>query len=386
MLLLIFWGVISLFLFLFSFTQVDLGLTLTQLPLWQGIQKAFQDLGFFNRPLSTQLYLLLLTSFFALYFYTLYAITKKKITRSLLKRVILVVTALLLFSYNAFSYDIFNYIFDAKIVTFYHENPYESKALDFPADPMLGFMRYIERDYPYGPGWLAISVPISYLGFQYFLLTFYLFKILMAAAFLGSAFLLEKIARKTKVIDPLFAVAFFALNPLVIIESLVSSHNDIVMLFFIILALYYVVSEKYGRSILFYLISISIKFATVFALPMFLYRFFKKNKERYFDMLIIVMITAVILAAMRLYFQPWYLMYLLPFIAFRAKKYYFFLPINMLAFGALLLYAVYLFHGDVDPEVARFMGQVQDGTVLITIVVTAVVMLVQLIRHKFKYL
>ncbi|MEK6867260.1 MAG: transposase, partial [Nanoarchaeota archaeon] len=94
---------------------------------------------------------------------------------------------------------------------------------------------------------------------------------------------LEKIAKKTKVIDPLFAVAFFALNPLVIIECLVSSHNDIVMIFFVLLALYYAVYEKYKRSILFYLVSVSIKFATVFAFPIFFYHYFKKKQTQYLN-------------------------------------------------------------------------------------------------------
>ena len=72
---------------------------------------------------------------------------KKKISKPFVWLIIFVSALLLVFSYNAFSYDIFNYIFDAKIFTHYHQNPYLQKALDYPGDPMLSFMRWTHRVY-----------------------------------------------------------------------------------------------------------------------------------------------------------------------------------------------------------------------------------------------
>lgn len=363
------WFLTSLVLLVYSFTQVDLVMTFIKAGFWQPIQHSLQKVGFLEHMLAIQIYIGILVAFYALYLLTLHLIRKHKISRTVLRRIIFVVAAVLFFSYNAFSYDMFNYIFDAKIVTNYHANPYTHRGLDYPQDPMRLYMRYVERTYPYGPGWLAVTVPLSFIGLQYFIITFYLFKLLMLLSYLGSIFLIEKIARKTKVIDPLFAVAFFALNPLVIIECLVSSHNDIVMIFFVLLALYYVVYEKYKRSILFYLVSVSIKFATVFAFPIFFYHFFKKKQTQYFDFLVVIMITAVILASLRINYQPWYLMYLLPFISFRATSYYFFIPTVIITFGSLLIYAVYIYFHNVDPSTATLMGDVQNYTFLIALLV-----------------
>jgi len=64
----------------------------------------------------------------------------------------------LLFSYPFLSHDLFNYLFDAKIVTFYHQNPYILKALDFPSDPWLRFMHWTHRTYPYGPSFLFLTL------------------------------------------------------------------------------------------------------------------------------------------------------------------------------------------------------------------------------------
>ena len=92
---------------------------------------------------------------FIYYFYFLYAVYKKKINKKIIRNLIVITSIGLGFSYVAFSYDLFNYIFDAKIITFYHQNPYFHKALDYPGDPMLSFMRWTHRVYPYGPIWLV---------------------------------------------------------------------------------------------------------------------------------------------------------------------------------------------------------------------------------------
>lgn len=163
-------------LFFYSFTQIDLGLVISRYPIFYQFEKSFQYIGYFNRPLSTLFYLLLLVLLFGFYVLFLKMAAKKKITKQFVWKLAIVAAVVLSFSYSAFSYDIFNYIFDAKIVTHYYQNPYAHKALDYPMEPMLAFMHWTHRMYPYGPVWLAVTVPLSFLGLQLFLPTFFLFK------------------------------------------------------------------------------------------------------------------------------------------------------------------------------------------------------------------
>src|SRR6185369_13728901 len=146
-------------------------------------------------------------------------IYKKKMKSKNILFLILITAGILIFSYNAFSYDLFNYIFYAKIITHYHQNPYLHKALDFPGDPMLAFMQWTHRTYPYGPLWLGLTIPISFAGLNFFPLTFFLFKSLAAVYYLGSSFLIWKISKKILPEYQYFNLVLFALNPLVIIES-----------------------------------------------------------------------------------------------------------------------------------------------------------------------
>ncbi len=368
-LLLPLWILVAIALFLYSFTQVDLSLTFSSAGIFQTVQKYFQYVGWFNRPLSTYIYVGILVAIFALYGITLHLINTKKIERKKLLTIVFAVTAVLFLSYCAFSYDIFNYIFDAKIITHYNQNPYEHKALDYAGDPMLSFMRWTHRVYPYGPFWLVLTVPLSYVGFGIFSFTFYLFKLLMLASFVGTVLLIERLAKKLD-FDPLFAVAAFALNPLVLVESLVSSHNDIVMMFFGLLAIYLFYEKRYITSYFSLLFSILIKFATVLEIPAILAKsIFKLKDEKFFYLLILCMIGGALLATFRTQFQPWYLIYPLTFAAFVQKKYFIAIPVFIISIAALMQYIPYLYLGNWDPPVPFILNSIMLASVVLSVIV-----------------
>lgn len=351
------WLLVSTILFLYSFTQVDLGLTLTKASVFQGIEKSFQYIGYFNRGLSSVIFVLIVLMLFILYFITLHLVNHRSYKRREVWAIIISVGVILFLAYNAFSYDLFNYIFDAKIVTFYHQNPYTHGAIDFPHDKMLGFMHWTQRTYPYGPFWLVITVPLSYIGVNYFLLTFYLFKLLALVSFLGVSYFIEKILQKIKTVDSLFGLVFFALNPLVLVEFLVSAHNDITMMFFAMLSAYLLIQKRFIWASIFLLISIGIKFATVFLIPpyiIFFYFLFYRKRTEYpliLEIAAACMIIPVILATVRTNFQPWYLLYILPFASLLSKKFYVAIPTIVITFVSLFTYLPFLFEGNWNPPI-----------------------------------
>lgn len=294
---------------------------------------------------------------------------------------IIAATVILTFSYNAFSYDLFNYIFDAKIVTFYNQNPYLHKALDFPDDPMLGFMHGVHRTYPYGPTWLGLAIPLSFMGSHIFLLTLYLFKALIAASFLGTVYFLKKILDSLKMQNPLYDIYLFALNPLVLIESVVSAHNDIVMMFFAVLSLYLLIRKKYIFSFTFLAASIGIKFVTVLLLPVFIYIAVMQLKNRTIDFkrIFVIMFILMCLGVAITSFssgtnknpelQPWYFLMVIPFAALLAQKRIIVLLTICVSFGMLLSYIPYIQTGEwpkdiVDLKVKLLIGSIAVGFLL----------------------
>ena len=349
-----------IFLFLYSFTQVDLNLTLSQFSLWQIAQKFFQQIGYFNRSLSTSFYILIVLLLFGFYFLFLSLASKNKISKKQVWSLTIISTVILSFSYNAFSYDLFNYMFDARIVTHYGQNPYLHKALDFSSDPMLNFMRWTHRTYPYGPAWLFLTVPLSFIGFNFFLFTFFLFKFLGSLSFLGTAYFTAKILKKISPKNELFGLSLFVFNPLIIIEGLVSSHNDLPMIFFSVLSLHLLINKKYIPSLLSLLFSIGIKFATVFLLPIFIYPFLAKNKNqinwaKILNYIIPLMTVSLVLVVIRTNFQPWYLLYIVPFTPFLKDRYYALIVSIVFPFFALAEYIPFLYEGDWNPPIPNVL-------------------------------
>lgn len=351
-------------LFLYSFTQVDLNLTLSEVSLWQIIQKFFQHIGYFERPLSTYFYIAIILLLYAFYFLFLRVAIIGKIR--MIWTVIIGTTIILIFSYNAFSYDLFNYIFDAKIITFYQQNPYLQKALDYPSDPMVSFMRSTHRAYPYGPTWLGLTIPLSFVGLNLFLPTLYLFKGLMAASFLGTIYFLKKIIDYSKIQNSLFGISLFALNPLVLIESLVSAHNDIVMMFFAIFALYLLLRKKYIFSFTFLAVSIGIKFATALLLPVFIYIVVMQMKNKTIDFkriyvaIFILMCVGVAITSFSSgtnknpELQPWYFLMVLPFAALIGQKRIVVLLTICVSFAMLVTYVPFLLTGEWPKDIVDF--------------------------------
>jgi len=350
---------VILSLFFYSFTQVSLSLTLTRASFFQGIQRAFQEVGYFNRDISTLIFLIILVLMSVFYIYIINQAIKKKLKKNLVRNLVILSGLILSFSYVAFSFDLFNYIFDAKIITFYGENPYFKKALDFPGDPMLSFMHWTHRYYPYGPFWLILTVPLSFAGFQIFLLTYFLFKFLATGFYFGSVYLIYKISKRLHPGSELLNTVFFALNPLVIIEVLVSSHNDIAMIFFALLGVYlYLIKNKF-LGIISVIVSLAIKIPTaVLLLPMAynllpIPKKYKLNDEKIIWSFVGLSVLGVLYSMTKLEIQPWYFLWVLPFIALLKLNKYILSIATGISVGLLLRYTEFLYFGNWDQVFIR---------------------------------
>jgi hypothetical protein len=374
--------------FFYSFTQVDLSLTLTQASVFQEVLSRLQYLGFFQRSLSAYSFAAIFFLLFSFYLYFLFF--SKKITPKLLFTVVTGVFLILVFSYNAFSYDLFNYIFDAKILTFYNQNPYLFKPLDFMGDPMLSFMRWTHRVYPYGPSWLALTVPLSFIGSNIFLITFFLFKLMIGLTYLGSAFLIYKISELVSPESKVFNTIFFALNPLVLIEGLVSAHNDFPLIFFALLSFYLFILKKRVFSFASLAFSIGIKYLSFILLPVFGYLMYLENKkvkinwDKIFLLSFALSLVTLALVTFRTNFQPWYLMFPMSLAAFNAKKPYILLPFIVASLSMIAIYYFYVLLTDYAPNYPAVITRVETLSFFAVIVSFLIGLLIK--KNFFKLL
>lgn len=325
----IMWGYIvaSIALLLFSYTQVDLNLTLSQVSVWQGIQKTFQHVGYYQRPVATMMYVgILLMYFFAYWFLLRHA---KTMTYEKIRNLILIVFATLVFSYPAaFSYDFFNYLFTAKTVLVYHQNPYTVTPLQFAGiDPWTNFMRWTHLSSAYTPLWIVMSLVPYIAGLGYFITVLFAMKFMIAGFYVLACWALWKATKSV------MALSVFALNPIILVESLVSGHNDIVMVAFVLLAI------AYRNNWVLWSLSVAMKLMTITLLPVF---WLKKGA---FWMLIAIL-GGLAVVLLKREFLPWYWVWIVPFVALNFDKPKLIRACTIVSFGLLLSYAPYLYVGE----------------------------------------
>lgn len=368
------WVVAACALFFYSFTQVDLALTLTSVSIWQSIQRAFQSIGYFYRPISTGIYIGILFLFYGLYGVTAYIASQKKLTTSHLWRIIGSMVVILLLSYPAFSYDMFNYMFTAKTVLVYHKNPYDVIALQFVGiEPWLSFMRWTHLPSAYTPLWILLTLPAYMLGFGYFLVVLWNIKLLVAISYVIAIWYMEKILR---IVDPDHAalgMVVFALNPLVIIETLVSSHNDMVMMAIVLVALYYFLIKKPWQSFFFLAASVAMKLMTIFLVPIFfLQGIIRKYRadlriEQHRFILLLAMLFGFFLVTLQREVLPWYWVWIMPFVALVPRKGWVIVISTGISLGLLLRYAPFLYYGHWDPPVPMMKSWVTFIPIVLSI-------------------
>lgn len=275
----------------------------------------------FTKPfLTTIIYCVFLVSLFAFYGAFLFLAKKDKLSTVDFRILFIGVIVVGLFAYPAMlSYDIFNYIADAKILIHYHENPYIFMATDFIRDPLVSFLHNGNDTSPYGIFWTLLSgLPFS-LGFGNFIATMFAFKGFVIGFYVLTLYLLKKITNNP------FTVLLFGLNPLVILESIMGGHNDVVMMGMALLA-FYLLSKKYifwGLSSL--LLSILIKYSTIMLFPVYIYASAsylwkrKINWEKIFFWSALLMFIIFLFSSVRKEIYPWYGQWFLLF-AFMTKK------------------------------------------------------------------
>lgn len=327
----------SLFLFLFTaFTYLFID------PNFMYLKHIFTGIALRYQLEVTSLYCMAVIVFFAFYLYFLRKIKDIKH----LKAILLVTFFILIFSYPAIlSYDIFNYAATAKVTYFYHENPYLVMPNEFIGDPVLLFTRATNKTALYGPMWIIFSSIPYVLGFGNYLVSLFLFKLLSALFYFGVVWIIYKLSHKS-----LSKTLFFALNPLVLIETFVSGHNDVVMVFLALYSLYLLRERRKALSGLFLALSILIKYATIFLLPVWMYIFYLNIKKKYVDWnsiyfySLICMFSVFLLSPLREEMYPWYAIWFIPFAALVENK-----AIKALAaafsFGLMLRYIPYMLLG-----------------------------------------
>ena len=221
--------------------------------------------------INTIIYLLLFFTLFFCYFYLLKNIKKVFKTKKSLFVFILLIGILFSIIIPTTSLDVYSYIGNGWVDSKYNENPYYTSVQDvtntYGIDEMLGKVARCWRDEPvvYGPVWSLICKVLTSFSFGKITNALYIFKIASLIIFIASSLLIYKITNKK------FFTALFALNPFILFEFLSNVHNDIFLVFFILLAIYFIKKKNnISLAVLSIAVATGIKYLSVLLLPFIL--------------------------------------------------------------------------------------------------------------------
>lgn len=173
------------------------------------------------------------------------------------------------FSPVMLSSDLYAYVVYGRAVSAYGANPY-LEASPIPAgDPFMPLFGHWIPSW-YGPLWTWLCAGLTWLTGENVALTVLVFRIVSIGAMLLTSGILLAVLRRISPDRAAFGLACFLWNPLVVIETGLSGHNDGFMLAFLAFAFWLHLRGRRDCAVLALTLSAMLKFVTGMLIPLYL--------------------------------------------------------------------------------------------------------------------
>ena len=233
-----------------------------------------------NKIISTIIFLVLFIGMSIIYG----VIVKQKPFKAIKEILIyvLIVSAIFAIMLPWTSSDIFYYMGVGELDSRYHQNPYYVTMKDYYNENKNNIDDTIfeqgakgywaSTTVVYGPMAQLIFKLCTAISFKNVDISLAVFKLLNLAIHLVNCYLIYKLSNKK------FAV-IYGLNPFILLEFLANVHNDIIVVFFVLLALYMLKHKKIVPSVIFLAIATGIKYFTVLLLPIVIFYYIGEEEK-----------------------------------------------------------------------------------------------------------
>lgn len=192
-----------------------------------------------SRESLAVLYFCMLAVVFLAYAWAIYLLLKHKATASntLIIAAGGLFCAMLLFLPAILARDVYNYMFYGRAVSMYGRNPYLVPPSAFARDPGFALIEPFWRDTVsvYGPLFTLVSAGLTAVTRYNVYAATIAFKLLMFAFYIGSLALVADLARKYFPGKSSALLLSAAWSPMVVIYLVGGAHNDLMMIFFVLL-------------------------------------------------------------------------------------------------------------------------------------------------------
>ena len=167
------------------------------------------------------------------------------------------------------SSDVYSYIANGWSAAHYKENPYYVSIGEIVEQTRQNEQMFnkvarcwVYETVVYGPVWTLICTGLSSLSFGNIDIALFVFKLANLIVHLINCVLIYKITKKN------FWVLLYGLNPFILFEALSNTHNDIFVILFILLAIYFAFKKKrLFLAVAFIAMATAMKYMAILILP-----------------------------------------------------------------------------------------------------------------------
>ncbi len=172
---------------------------------------------------------------------------------------------LFVFPYDAA--DAFDNIMRGRITSIHGFNPFQDTPEHFSTDPFYRYMAWRHTTSIYGPAWEILAGFTARLVGDDVVVNVLAFKLMLGAFLAGSVALVAIILRRIAPDRALAGVVFLAWNPLILHEAIGNGHNDIAMIFWVLLGIWWLIDRRYTPAILALVMGALFKYVPLLMLP-----------------------------------------------------------------------------------------------------------------------
>jgi hypothetical protein len=177
----------------------------------------------------------------------------------------------LTFTFPLTSNDVFDYVAESIELVQHHANPILVPVATFRHDPLMNLAgMWAPTKSPYGPIGVVVDALPTYVAGRNVVLNVALIKLQFSLLLLFDSLVVYGILRRRAPRAALSGALLVAWNPFLLIEFAANGHNDIVMMTFVLLALFCLAEGQLTAGPLLLTGSILVKYVTIPLLPLFL--------------------------------------------------------------------------------------------------------------------
>lgn len=178
-----------------------------------------------------------------------------------------VIGAFLSLMHPVFSGDLMEYLIRGRMLGIYHVSPYRFIPNDFPNDLLRPYSIWVNNPDSYGPLSVYIQTLPAILFKHSITGMIWTYKMIVLGFYAVSVLFFWKIVHQLKLINAGRLWAMFAYCPLLVAMAFIDGHNDIIMMAFSVISLYFLIRRKYTPSFVFWTCGFLIKYMIILQLP-----------------------------------------------------------------------------------------------------------------------